>query len=63
MRKIITKYYLAIIVKESLRKASLKTRGCHNDSKPDLLIFICVLAISQEPLMMNGESENRQYQI
>ena len=25
------------------------TRGCHNDSKPDLLIFICVLAISQEP--------------
>ena len=39
------------------------TRGCHNDSKPDLLIFICVLAISQEPLLMNGESENRQYQI
>ena len=39
------------------------TRGCHNDSKPHLLIFICVLAISQEPLLMNGESENRQYQI
>ena len=39
------------------------TRGCHNDSKPDLLTFICVLAISQEPLLMNGESENRQYQI
>ena len=31
--------------------------------QPDLLIFICVLAISQEPLLMNGESENRQYQI
>ena len=40
-----------------------KTRGCHNDSKPDLLTFICVLAISQEPLLMNGESKNRQYQI
>ena len=41
----------------------VQTRCCHNDSKPDLLTFICVLAISQEPLQMNSESENGQYQI
>ena len=57
---------MSLVINYSLPYLILKiflTRGCHNDSKPDLLTFICVLAISQEPLLMNGESENRQYQI